>query len=265
MANYFDAIDDFLLGKMNDINKQDFEKEMLSNPDLAASVAVHQLERRAVQLDMRDNLRAEMAKWRAEKKTAETTEGDAVETPVVALSPEKGKVVPLSRRVFQWAAAAVVLLAVGFLVSIPPKQSGLKIIQKGNFYDEPSFGQKGTTDTSFIASAEKTIEQQKDYKKALSILEQVRDTSFKIQTQSLELKAHCHYKLGDFVAAASDWQKVINQGDLYHKQTAEWHWLLMKLAANQRDAAFDNLLKQIEGDAQHNHQSEAVRLRKMLN
>ena len=41
--------------------------------------------------------------------------------------------------------------------------------------------------------------------------------------------------------------------------------VVMKLAANQRDAAFDNLLKQIEGDAQHNHQSEAIKLRKMLN
>lgn len=264
MANYFDAIDDFLLGKMSDIDRQDFETEMNKNADLSAAVAVHQLERRAVQLDMRDNLRAEMAKWRAEKKTAETTEGDAVETPVVTLNPEKGKVVPLSRRVFQWAAAAVILLAIGFFVLIPPKQSGLEIIQKGNFYDEPSFGQKGATDTSLIASAEKAIEQQKDYKKALSLLEQVRDTSLTIQ--SLEIKAHCHYKLGDFVAAAADWQKVINQNsDPLSKQSAEWHWLLMKLAANQRDAAFDNLLKQIEGDAQHNHQSEAIKLRKMLN
>jgi hypothetical protein len=39
----------------------------------------------------------------------------------------------------------------------------------------------------------------------------------------------------------------------------------MKLATNQRDAAFDNLLKQIEGDAQHQKQNEAIKLRKMLN
>ena len=60
---------------MNDIDKQDFEKEMLSNPDLAASVLFINWNAAAVQLDMRDNLRAEMAKWRVEKKTAETSEG----------------------------------------------------------------------------------------------------------------------------------------------------------------------------------------------
>ena len=157
------------------------------------------------------------------------------------------------------------LLAVGFVTNrlMQPSLSGLDITKQ--FYDEPIFDlSRSSLDTSLINSAEKAIEQQKDYKKALSLLEQVRDTSLTIQ--SLEIKAHCHYKLGDFVAAAADWQKVINQNsDPLSKQSAEWHWLLMKLAANQRDAAFDNLLKQIEGDAQHNHQSEAIKLRKMLN
>ena len=250
MENLFDNIDDYVLGTLTESDKQAFEKGMAANPDLAAAVAVHQLEYRAGQLAVRDNLKAQMATWRVEKEARQTVEAQqiAAATPVItSVSPltvvgKDTKIVQMRRRIFQYASAAVLLLAVGFAARWAMQPQGLSGIDMAQqFYEEPNFGTKSGADTSLIAAAERLVEQQKDYKSALQMLERVQDAA--LIERSLSLKAHCQYKLGDFATAAATLQTLIDTtNDPLSKQPAEWHWLLMKLAANQQDECFKNRL-----------------------
>ena len=262
MENIFDSIDDYLLGALTQTDKQAFEKSMANDPDLAAAVAVHQLEYRAGQLVLRDDLKAQMATWRVEKEARQAAEAASI-SPLTVVG-KKAKIVPMRRRIFQYASAAVILLAIGFMARWamqPQALSGVGITQK--FYDEPSFGTKSGADTSLITAAERLVEVQKDYKLALLTLQKIKDTA--LIGRKLALKAHCEYKMGDFQAAATTLQMFIDAtNDPLSKQPAEWHWLLMKVAANQRDAAFETLLQRIENDDKHQFQDDAKKLREAL-
>ncbi|MDZ7876177.1 MAG: hypothetical protein U5L45_00825 [Saprospiraceae bacterium] len=268
MENLFDNIDDYVLDLLNESDKQAFEKGMAANPDLAAAVAVHQLEFRAGQLAMRDNLRTQMATWRVEKQARKTVE--AIETvEVTTVSPltvvgKEAKIVPMRRRIFQYASAAVILLAVGFAARWAMQPQGLSGIDMAQqFYEEPNFGARSAADTSLIAAAERLVEQQKDYKGAMQLLQNIKEAT--LVERTLSLKAHCAYKLGDFATALTTLQTLIDTtNDPLSKQPAEWRWLLMKLAANQRDADFKTRLEKIENDEQHQYQNEAKRLKKVL-
>ena len=270
MENLFDNIDDYVLGKLTENDKQTFEKGMAANPDLAAAVAVHQLEFRAGQLAVRDNLRSQMATWRVEKEAQQTVDATPVATPVITpvipltVVGKDVKIVQMRRRIFQYASAAVLLLAVGFAARWAMQPQGLSGIDMAQqFYEEPSFGTKSGADTSLIAAAERLVEQQKDYKGALQILESVQDAS--LIERSLSLKAHCAYKLGDFATAATTLQTLIDTtNDPLSKQPAEWQWLLMKLAANQKDEGFKNRLEKMGKDEQHQYQNEAKMLKRMF-
>ena len=79
---------------------------------------------RAGQLAVRDNLRSQMATWRVEKEAQQTAEATSVITPIITpiITPvtpltvvgKDVKIVQMRRRIFQYASAAVLLLAVGF-------------------------------------------------------------------------------------------------------------------------------------------------------
>jgi tetratricopeptide (TPR) repeat protein len=220
------------------------------------------MEFRAGQLAVRDDLRAQMASWRVEKEARQVAEATPV-TPLTIVGKD-AKIVQMRRRIFQYASAAVILLAIGFVARWAMQPQGLSGIDMAQqFYEEPSFGTKSGADTSLIVAAERLVEQQKDYKGALQMLQNIKDPS--LIERNLSLKAHCEYKLGDFATAATTLQTLVDATiDPLSKQPAEWRWLLMKLAANQRDDDFKTRLQSIENDGQHQYQNEAKRLKKLL-
>lgn len=251
-----DKIDDYLMGYLSPEDKAAFEKDIAADEELAAAVAVQKLQHRAWQLAERDTLRSEMADWKKEKTT-----NLSIEMPLK--SEETGaKVVSMSRRIYQLAAAASVLLVVAFVAnwlffSIP---SDAELFKK--YYDEPSFTTKGNAELTPLDEAIRYIETQ-NYNEAIRVLESINDAS--LNTQKLFLLSHCYFKKADYSHAISALETVINQSnDISSIQQAEWKIVLIQLTAGQKNATFKSLLNKIANDPNHAYQSKASDLSKQL-
>jgi tetratricopeptide (TPR) repeat protein len=247
-----EKIDRYLLNSMTDSERQNFEQEMATNEDLAMAVAIQKLEHRSFQLALRDDLKVEMNNWKAARIEAETKahqqtlsrDGDA-------------KIIPLQRRILQWAAAAVILLAVGFVGNrlFFPTPSGVDLAAE--LYGSPSFTTKGESQTTFDQCL--SLIENGNYKTALEKLNTVDAPDLIVP--KLFAIGHCHYKLKDYAAAATTFDTILSQtNDPLSMQRAEWHGLLMHLALGKKDAAFENRLAKIKADANHLYHSKAMRI-----
>ena len=251
-----DKIDDYLLGKMSESDKNAFEKEMAEDEELATDVAIQKMQHRAWQLAERDNLRSEMTEWK-KQKTTELTVASTTES-----KKSGAKIVSMSRRIYQLAAAAAVLLVIGFAAnwaffSIPSDGDIAR-----QFYEEPSFGTKGAGSGTPLDEAIQLIEKQ-NYVDAIKILETINDPSLNVQR--LFLLSHCYFKKADYASSIVALKTIQSTTtDPLSIQQAEWKIVLTKLTAGQKDDEFKTVLKKISNDPTHTYQAKAMEMSKAL-
>lgn len=255
----FDRIEAYLFGAMPAADRQIMEAEMAENAQLAASVELHRLEHRAMELSAQQDLRAQFSAWNDEKQAENATE--------TAAAKGEGRVVALggasSRRTWmRYAIAASVTLMVGFFaksIFFPGMSDGELA---GSFFDETSLAVRGgggqipaelTAATAAMA--------QKDYPKAASLLAQVTDSTYLIKSRLL--LGECWFRSGDFQGAGAMFNEVIKDGQSRaNREQAEWFLVLTQLAKGDEKSAFEAGLQKILADPNHAFYSKAEALRR---
>lgn len=252
----FDKIEAYLFGQMSPADREAFEQELETNEDLAAELALHQLEHRSMELLAQQALQDNLNSWKEEKELEVATD-----------IKQEAKVVSFSqrRRFFQIAAAAAVLLIAGFFIwNWQPDSIDNQAIASQLFESTSSSSRsKGTGNVPPELAPGLNALLAKDYVAAVSYFDAVKDSSY--LDQAMLLKGEALFQQKDFGQAAAVYQQIIsaskNQLTLHE---AEWHLLLTWLAADQQTAAFNALLNRIANDEGHSYQPRAIELREKL-
>ena len=254
----FDKIEAYLFGKMSPADREAFEQALAQDEELAAELAVHQLEHRSMELLSRQALRDNLNIWKAEKKME-----------FAASIKQEAKIVSFSqrRRFFQIAAAASVLLLAGFFIWNWQKGTPDNQALASEFFDASSLGSrsKGTgtgNEPSELAPGLNAL-LEGDYTAAVSFFNAVTDSTYLDQAMLLKGEALFHQK--DYSNAIVVYQQVITRSkDQLAVQEAEWYLLLTWLATDRKAAGFNNLLNKIADNKGHSYQQRAVELRGKL-
>ena len=248
MANNtnFDRIEAFLFGQTTTDEAQNLEEQAAQDAALAAEIRQQELEHRAMELLVQDDLRSQMAAWKAEK---------AIEQPTA-------KVVKMdtSRSLFyRIAAAATVTLVLGFFarsmfMGSSPESLALQSLEESGV-SARSGGDGNALDPVYAAM------EQKDYRSALQQLNQIPTADQTRQTAAL-LRGECHLRLKEYPAAAAALQQMLQSSpsdDLREK--AEWLLLVTYVAEGQHTAEANALFAKILGDAGHPFGGSAQKLK----
>ena len=253
MANdtNFDRIEAFLFGQTTADEAQNLEQQAAQDDALAAEIRQQELEHRAMELLVQEDLRSQMAAWKAEK---------AAEQPTVA------KVVKMdtSRSLFyRIAAAATVTLVLGFFARTlffgnSPESLALQVLEKSDV-NARSGARSAAVGT--VLDAVYTAMEQGDYRAALQQLAQIPLSDSNRQTAAL-LRGECHLRLKEYPAAVTALQQMLQSSpsdDLREK--AEWLLLVTYVADGQHTAEADVLFAKILDDDGHPFGGSARRLK----
>ncbi len=254
----YQKIDDYLFGNLSEADKLAFEDQMATDEGLAKAVAVQRLEHRAMTLAIRDDLRAQMSAWKQELVETDIAPKTA---KVVEMPQATAKVIPLSRQIYKWAAAAAVLLVaiVGGRLLFAPAASPLALAQ--SFYEEPALSSKGVGNNTLLTESENLLVEGK-YQEAINRLLLLQDSTTAVQR--LFLLGHAYFKQGNFPTAATTFEQIgTYKTDDFNKQRAEWLFLLSRLATGQKDKTFEGLLDKIRSSTSV-YRSKAEALKKRL-
>lgn len=235
-----------MFGQTTTDEAQNLEQQAAQDAALAAEIRQQELEHRAMELLVQDDLRSQMAAWKAEK---------AIEQPTA-------KVVKMdtSRSLFyRIAAAATVTLVLGFFARSvfmggSPESLALQSLEESGV-SARSGGDGNTLDAVYAAM------EQKDYRAALQQLNQIPTADQTRQTAAL-LRGECHLRLKEYPAAATTLQQMLQSSpsdDLREK--AEWLLLVTYVADGQHTAEADALFAKILGDAGHPFGGSAQKLK----
>ena len=233
----FDRIEAYLLGQMPPEEATRFEQEMAADQSLAAEVGQQQLEHRAMELLLREELQSQMQQWKEEKEQEEAGVGTGA------------KVVPMNtsrRLIFRLAAAASVALLIGFFSRqfffSPTDYESLAMENFGS----SSVNMRG--DKQNILSPAYQAMNDKDYQKALMQLDLLPGGYQPLTV--LNLRGECHFYLHQYQQSAASYQQILQSasadGDLREK--AEWRLLMSYVAAKDRQAEVDSLLNKVMGE-----------------
>lgn len=253
MANNtnFDRIEAFLFGQTTADEAQNLEQQAAQDAALAAEIRQQELEHRAMELMVQDDLRAQMAAWKAEKAAEQTT--------------TTAKVVKMdtSRSLFyRIAAAAAVTLVLGFFArSMFTGNSDEAFALRSLEESGVSARSGGTRGEGDALDPVYTAVEQKNYRAALDQLQQVSITDSNRQTVAL-LRGECHLRLKEYPAAASALQQMLQSNpsdDLREK--AEWLLLVTYVAEGKRSIEVNALFTKILGDDGHPYREDAQRLK----
>lgn len=247
----FDRIEDYLFGQFNEIEKRAFDIELSESGKLSSDLELHIMEHRAMELLVRQNLKANLDSWKEER-----VDTGQLGAKVVSLSAR--------RRLIQYAAAACALLIAGFFVWIWAGKGGSDMALASQYFDETSItNRSGVQDLpeELVPALQKL--QNKDYDQAISLLGNIADSSFVNSVKLLQGEAYFLSK--DYEHAITSFQWVVQQGaPILDVHEAEWRLTLTYLAMGDKGPAFKSLLDRISSDKEHSHFPQASALKKAL-
>lgn len=217
----FDRVERYLLGHLGAEEAGAFEKEMAQDNNLALEVERQALEHRAMELLHREALRAQFQQWKDEEQDDFTTETKPV-----------SKVVPMTfsrKMAFRFAIAASITLLIGFFVRQSfmggPDFEAMAMAEFG--HSESSI--RGDNASDPLAPAYEAM-LQKDYQKALTLLDQVQKDYQSLTV--LNLRGECAFYLRQFEQATAIYRQLLasNPADGDQREKAEWRLVLSLLA-----------------------------------
>ena len=254
-----ETMEAYLLNNLTAEEKQEFEARLRSDEALQQDLSRLQMEHRAMLMLVRDDLRAQMNAWKAEKNLA--TEDSHEGAPA-----REARRVLLPVRWARLAAAASILLVLAFVANwIWTSQSPSGDALAADFYVSPSAGNhrgESDLDTESYQKAVALI-QQKQYDQAIEQLSVIADAAL-LWPARLQM-ADALYKKGDFGKAAATAAEVIAQTqDPLMRQSAEWLEVMARLASGAPDAEWKPILQRIAADTAHGYSDKAKELLKKL-
>lgn len=266
-----EKIEAYILNRLPPAERTAFEKEIRADPDLSEEVNIL---RDAIKATGEEDIKA----FRREMEAATAGSGG-----------RRGGIFMSMR--WALAAAAIVVLALSVWLMTrqfsgpapqlpiakdnpqPPKQPivpqqspvippppTLKAPQTSEYlalaealytpYDASGLRSGEPEDTITPPDFERAVEayNNKDWRKTVSLLKSPSPDQL---TESLKLRAHAYFQLGNYDKAAADFQQLAEKS-LSYKYDAEWNLLLCYLAGlPEKQAAFDQLRKRILNNPDH--------------
>lgn len=254
-----DKMEAYLLNNLSEADKQAFEEQLRTDEELQQELSRLQLEHRAMQLLLRDDLRAQMNAWKIEKNTAPQETGQTA-----TVSEARRVLMPV--RWARLAAAASVLLVLAFVANwVWNSQSPSGDALAAEFYVSPSAGiHRGESDLDNEAyRAGSALIQQKQYDQAIEQLSSIADSAL-LWPARMQM-ADAYYKKGDFAKAADAAGQVVAQtSDPLMRQSAEWLQAMALLASGAPEAEWKPTLERIAADTNHGYDEKAKSLLKKL-
>jgi hypothetical protein len=232
----FDRIEAYLLGQMPPEVADRFEQEMAADQSLAAEVGQQELEHRAMELLLREELQSQMLQWKAEKEQEEAGTGTGPAAKVIPINTSR-------RLVFRLAAAASVALLIGFF--------SRQFFFSPTDYESLAMENFGSSSANMRSDAQNPLSpvyqamNQKDYPGALAQLDRL-PAGYQPLTV-LNLRGECHFYLHQYPQSAASYQQILQSGsaDGDLREKAEWRLLLSYVADKNQQAKVDSLLERV--------------------
>ena len=248
----FDRIEAYLFDQFSPAEKQAFEREMQDNPGLAARVEQHRLEHRAMELLLQQEMRDNLAAWKADQENTETaSEGVARKVPI-----------GLNRRlILRIAAAASVLLVIGFFSRdffSGTDNAGLA----SAYFEESGVAVRSGASDALPEALTPMLDRmaEKDYRGALAAAP--TGTSGDLREKTLLLQGECYFYLRDYDNAAAAFNTLLSSSPSPSAQEqAEWLLLLTYVAEGKHPQEAERLFGRILGDKGHGYREDAEELR----
>ena len=266
---HFDRIEAYLFDRMTAEERTLFEKEVAQSPELADELQQQQLEHQAMELMHQADLRKQFQAWDTEGVT-EKAPGKIVEMPQYQATESRQKATntgggtPVRRfTIFQFAAAAAMLIAVGF-VGIRLFSGDASGTLADEFFQQTTSTIRGNNDMPFdLVKAEDLIKKQ-DFQGGLTILNNTNGETAQAFPDKIQLlKGECQFKLKQYDAAIQAFQQVAKTGvAAANKEQADWFLVLAYLAKGKSSKeAFEAALGNILSQPNHSFYSQAVQLK----
>jgi tetratricopeptide (TPR) repeat protein len=237
MSNY-NHIENYLFGKMDVLEKTEFEAKINSDIALQEEVELHRLEHRGMQLLHENRLREKMKTWKKE------------ETKVISIFTAQN---------FKYALAAC-LLVVGSIFAIQLYNTPNNVALAMDNFQNPSLANyRGTSGETKEIDAIAILVAQKQYDTALQRLSAIAPASFESQL----LVATCYFHKKKFDEAEKCYRTLITSASKpIIAEDMEWNLVLTLLAKNGKDDnEFKQLLKKVLEDEKHSANKNAKNLK----
>jgi tetratricopeptide (TPR) repeat protein len=228
--NNFDKIEAYLLGMMDDAEQATFEQAMATDTDLKSAVEAQKLEHRAMELAIRDDLRAQMSAWSMDTETASplqvTTTTDSA-APVMQVSFVR-------RNFFKIAAAASVLLVLGFFGR---SLFGPSEVDTLSYFNSTTRSSGSMNEMPEVLRPGLSALKGGRYDEAIAAFGQVTDPNYK--PQALLFSGECYFRLKKYEDAIATFTLAESMAaNAEQKDSAQWfRFLALKAAGKKAEAA----------------------------
>ena len=230
-----DRIEQYLNFEMLDADRQTFETQIEQDQELAAEVGRREVAHKTLDVMIAENLRTELQAM--EKQ----------DTKVVSLASR-------SRRRFQLAIAASVLVLIGAFFMFLPSKSSSPYQLAMSAYAAPDFTlRSGNSDTPSDLTKGMEALESGDYESAISTLGAVDATSgYKVPAHFY--LGHAHFLNGDYAVAQRFFDDAAAGNDLRYTEDAQWYATLSCLALKNNCS---DKLEDISNDSNHSYIEQA--------
>lgn len=215
--NNFDRIEAYLLNLMTAAERQAFELELQQNPELNQELKLQKAEHLAMELMLKADLR------QALRETAlETTAQQDIPAPKLQKTFN-------TRRIMQWAAAAMVVLAIGVWYLMPGNDP------YAAFEGAASYRSGAAALPAVLQPAAKEMQGGR-YREALAILAQTQDSTWDENIRLM--RGECHFNLRELAQAETLFREILsNPQGSSNQQQAEFDLMLVLWAKGDKAAA----------------------------
>lgn len=243
---------------MNQMNNNDQIEKYLNN-ELSGE------ERITLENQIRedDNLKKEFERQQTAHRILDIAIAQSLKEQLMELE-EESKVVSINRNkgrrfsILQWAAAASVLLVIGFFAFFFQGGQSDPGQLASAYYQMPDLNMQRSgeaTPENILSRGLQALEDQ-DYATAVNTLDSISSENEFFLVAQYYL-AHSHYLQGDYASAEQEFSRVSEGNDLRYKEEAEWYGLLACLQQGEFcTAKMDKIIK--NNDHSYHEQAEAM-------
>jgi len=262
LALYFDRIDRYAEGEMPAAERKDFEAELASNTELKEAYETYLLGNEAIEQGIENSLRSQLQTWAAEDAPALTATLGGASSAVRT----NAKVVSMRPNWTRWAAAASVVLLVGFML--------FRWSVGGAVSNEALFAANYTLpDVPAMRSVEGAANpleagyrsvQAADFAAAADFFQNIPADSDRYAEAQLWL-GHSALQMKQYDRAIAAFGNATQRNDFKVKEKAQWNLTLAYLAAERTaEAAFQQNLEEMASSPQHSYYEQARALQESL-
>ena len=237
-----DQIEQYLNFEMAEEDRHIFESQLDQDQELAAEVSRREMAHKTLDFMIAENLRTELKAMEQQ------------DTKVVSLASR-------SRRRFQLAIAASVLVLIGAFFMFLPSKSSTPYQLAMSAYDPPNFTlRSGTADSPVDLTKGMEALEIGDYQSAISALRAVDPNSgFKVPADFY--LGHATFLSGDYTAAQQYFAAAAAGEDLRYTEDAQWYATLSCLALKNNCS---DKLEDISNDSSHSYIEHAKEILQQL-